>query len=100
MAHDKVGKLEAKERKHEKEAEAENIKDQKKVDNAQEAAGMKQSIGTATGDMHHDSIGIDKVQDKMPPTETSMTNESFAHEATSTGVGAPAVPGGAPSFGY
>ena len=44
MADDKVGKMEAKERKHEREGQAEHVKDQKKVENAQEVSNIKQDI--------------------------------------------------------
>ena len=48
MVHDKAGKLEAKERKHDKEAKAKHVKDQKKVDNANQAGEAK----TASKETH------------------------------------------------
>lgn len=85
MAHDKAGKLEAKERKHEREAEAEHIKDQKQVSNAHE-------VGQAKEDIKEQKAASKEAHGQPDLTSANpLTNEGLAQQGQGAGFGAATI---------
>lgn len=82
MAHDKAGKLEAKERKHERQAEAQKTKDLKQVENARGVAQAKDDIAeskAASHDTHNSKLATEL------GTATPQTNAGLTQQAAGAG---------------
>jgi cytochrome c biogenesis protein ResB len=85
MAHDKAGKLEATERKHERQAVAQHSKDQKQVDNAHQAGQVKQDIKEGKATSHQPDL----------TSANPMTNQGLAAQGGTAGLSQAPGPGAA-----
>lgn len=85
MAHDKAGKLEATERKHEREAVAQHSKDQKQIDNAHQAGQVKQDIKEGKATSHQPDL----------TSANPMTNQGLAAQGGTAGLTQAPGPGAA-----